>query len=344
MPIIEAVGLSKEYKQYKRYAGLFGALRSLITTSYTTHKAVDDITFSIEKGEAVGYLGPNGAGKSTMIKMLTGILVPTSGHLTVKGHIPYRARRENAKKIGVVFGQRSQLWWDLPVQDSFELSKHIYKLPVATYRQNFDFCVELLDMKEFIHKPVRQLSLGQRMRAEIAIALLHEPDILFLDEPTIGLDVIAKDKIRTFLRTVNIDRKTTILLTTHDLKDIEEICPRMIIVNRGNIVFDGLVEQLKQQLGQEKTLTIKFSRDPGPFSLSNSILHKDEGTLKTFTINRAERSIMTLLSELNQQYDIEDISIQEPDIEQVIRILYNRLAEDLSSYSSERESAVSWSM
>jgi len=250
MAIIEVQDVTRLFRQYRRYPGIIGAFRSLVTREYTEERAVDGISFSIQEGEAVGYLGPNGAGKSTMIKMMTGILVPTSGDVRVMGRIPHKERRINAQRIGVVFGQRSQLWWDLPVIDSFELHKRIYKLTDAQYRHNLDFCMELLGLAEFAHKPVRQLSLGQRMRVEIAMALLHEPAILFLDEPTIGLDVMAKDHIRKFLRNVNQEKKTTIILTTHDMKDIEEICPRMIIVNKGNLVYDGSVAALRAKLGQ----------------------------------------------------------------------------------------------
>ncbi|MWC30576.1 ABC transporter ATP-binding protein [Paenibacillus sp. MMS18-CY102] len=327
MSIIEVTSLTKEYKQYKRYSGFFGAFKSLVTTEHTIKRAVQDISFKLDVGEAIGYLGPNGAGKSTMIKMLTGILVPTSGELRVCGQVPYMNRKEIARRMGVVFGQRSQLWWDLPVKDSFDLSKDIYKIPKHKYGANLEFCKELLDMGEFLDRPVRQLSLGQRMRAEVAIALLHEPDILFLDEPTIGLDVLAKDRIRTFLRTVNREKKTSILLTTHDLQDIEEICQRMLIVNEGKVIFDGQVQELKEKLGNEKTVTLKFAKDPGPLSLQGGTLLLDDGKVKKFMVPRKQASSLQLFTELTAKYEIEDISIVEPDIEQVIRILYASLKE-----------------
>jgi ABC-2 type transport system ATP-binding protein len=216
-------------------------LRTLFTREYDEVAAVDGISFSIGAGEAVGYLGPNGAGKSTMIKMLTGILVPTGGHLSVLGRVPHEQRMRNARDIGVVFGQRSQLWWDLPVIDSFALHQRIYDIPDKRYRENLDHFIDLLDLSSFLERAVRQLSLGQRMRCEMVMALLHDPKILFLDEPTIGLDVIAKDAVRKFLSEVNRERGVTLILTTHDLQDIEQICPRLIMVDEGHLLFDGAV-------------------------------------------------------------------------------------------------------
>jgi ABC-2 type transport system ATP-binding protein len=200
MAFIEVADLVREFRSYRRYPGAFGALRSLFTRQYDTRRAVDGVSFAIERGEAVGYVGPNGAGKSTTIKMLTGILVPTSGTVRVGGRVPYQQRKEHARRMGVVFGQRSQLWWDLPLQDSFALHRHVYRVPEARFRRTLAFCEDLLGLGEFRRFPVRQLSLGQRMRGEVALALLHEPEVLFLDEPTIGLDVLVKDRIRAFLR------------------------------------------------------------------------------------------------------------------------------------------------
>lgn len=325
MSIIEVHEVIKTYRQYRRFPGILGAFRSLVTREYTEECAVDRISFTIDEGEAVGYLGPNGAGKSTMIKMLTGILVPTDGDVRVMDTIPFRSRKRNAQQIGVVFGQRSQLWWDLPVIDSFELHKYLYKLPDVTYRRNLDFCVELLGLQDFVQKPVRQLSLGQRMRVEMAMALLHEPRILFLDEPTIGLDVMAKDQIRQFLRTVNRDKKVTIILTTHDLKDIEEICPRMMIVNKGKFVYDGLVSGLRDKLGNEQKITIVFRNDPGVVELPGVALVRDDGIRKTFSFDRNSATALEWISRFAAQYDIEDVSLEDMDIEAVIRMLYKQL-------------------
>jgi ABC-2 type transport system ATP-binding protein len=323
--IITVRSITKEYKQYKRFSGFWGSFRSLVTQEYTVHSAVEEISFAINQGEAVGYLGPNGAGKSTMIKMLTGILVPSSGELHVRGNIPHKKRRENSRHIGVVFGQRSQLWWDLPVIDSFDLHRHIYKIPLEKYKINLHKYTELLDMGNYLHQPVRQLSLGQRMRAEIAIALLHDPEILFLDEPTIGLDIMAKDRIREFLRTVNRERKVTIVLTTHDMHDIEEICPRLLIVNKGRLVYDGEVQYLKTQLGGERKVTIEFADSPGPIQIAGATLVKDEDRRKQYLIPRNTSSVFEQLSRLTERYPITDVTMEESGIEDVIRSLYQRL-------------------
>lgn len=322
MAIIQINQLVKEYRTNKRFIGPFGLIKSLFSSEYVYTKAVDGISFSIESGESVGYLGPNGAGKSTMIKMLTGILVPTSGDIHVDGKIPYRHRQEIAKKLGVVFGQRSQLWWDLPVLDSFELHKHIYNISDGDYSSRVKQYVELLDMGSFVNKPVRQLSLGQRMRAEIALALLHNPEILFLDEPTIGLDVIAKHNIRTFLRQVNQETNVAIMLTTHDLKDIEEICDRIIIVNHGKAVFDGDVHHLKQEIGGvNKQVTIEFHADPGPIVFPNAQLIRDEGVRKKFEFihhDGEEHSLMRSIMSIPNVEQIKDISIEDMSIEEII--------------------------
>jgi ABC-2 type transport system ATP-binding protein len=341
LTVIEVKDLVKEFRQYRRFSGLFGSLRSLVTREHTILRAVDNVSFQIDKGESVGYLGPNGAGKSTMIKMLTGILVPTTGHVRLIDTVPHKSRRENANKIGVVFGQRSQLWWDLPVMDSFELHKYVYKIPEKKFKENLDFCVELLRIETFIRKPVRQLSLGQRIRVEIAMALLHEPEILFLDEPTIGLDVMAKDSIREFLRTVNRERKVTIMLTTHDLKDIEEICPRMVIVNKGQLVYDGSVANLKSQLGNQRKITVEFKHDPGKVNLPGALLVFDEGRRKQFSFDRGTASVFDLLATLSNQYPVEDVSLEDADIEEVIRTLYKQLEDPQSKdkyVKTDRES------
>ncbi|WP_240420363.1 ABC transporter ATP-binding protein [Paenibacillus periandrae] len=325
MSIIRVNEAVKVFRQYRRFPGVIGSLRSLITREYTEHTAVNGISFEIREGESVGYLGTNGAGKSTMIKMMTGILVPTSGVLQVMGNTPHTSRKKNAQEIGVVFGQRSQLWWDLPVEDSFDLHKHIYKIENKRFHDNLNYCVEILGIQEFIHKPVRQLSLGQRMRVEIAMALLHEPRILFLDEPTIGLDLFAKDQIRNFLKKVNSERKVTIILTTHDLKDIEEICPRMIIVNKGDLVYDGKVSDLRTQIGNERKITIDFRHDIGNIDFPGTILVKDQGLRKTFVLERGKESAFEWVSKIAEKYPVEDVSLEDSDIESVIRTLYENL-------------------
>jgi ABC-2 type transport system ATP-binding protein len=327
MTIIDVDGVTKVYRQYKRFPGLAGAVRSLFTRQYTEETAVRNISFSIKEGEAVGYLGPNGAGKSTMIKMMTGILVPTSGSLHVLGNVPHQARKPNARQLGVVFGQRSQLWWDLPVMDSFDLHQSIYRMDERRFRNNVQMCTELLALADFLDKPVRQLSLGQRMRVEIAMSLLHEPRVLFLDEPTIGLDIVAKDHIREFLRTVNREKKVTIILTTHDMKDIEAICPRILVVNKGNLVYDGTVASLRQKLGNEQRVTIDFRYDPGEVDVEGLSLLEDEGVRKTFLAARGGTAVFELVSRMAKRYPVEDVSLEGADIDSVIRRLYQQLAE-----------------
>ncbi|MBJ6363210.1 ATP-binding cassette domain-containing protein [Paenibacillus sp. GCM10012307] len=336
--MIYVEGLSKEYKQFNRASGVIGTIKNLFSREHTIVKAVDNISFSIEQGEAIGYLGPNGAGKSTMIKMLTGILVPTSGKVTVNHLVPHKSRQEIAKRIGIVFGQRSQLWWDLPVEDSFELHRRIYNIQDKDYQKNMDIFLDLLNLKEFITRPVRQLSLGQRMRAEIGLALLHNPDIVFLDEPTIGLDVIAKDNIRNFIRQMNRERKISIFLTSHDMKDIEEICGRMLIVNKGELIYDGTVEQLKSNLSASKIITIEFVVDPGDaVVLENAVLVNDSGIRKTFRIDKGLDSAIDFVQNLSKRYPIKDFVLQDSNIEDIIRMYYRSLEKDNSTQMTKQE-------
>jgi len=320
--IISADGVGKTFRQLKRQSGLAGGLRSLFSRTYTEIRAVSGITFAIEPGEAVGYLGPNGAGKSTMIKMMTGILTPSAGALSVLGREPHANRMRNAREIGVVFGQRSQLWWDLPVRDSFALNRHIYDIPAARFADNLAFLTEMLDMGAYLDRPVRQLSLGQRMRAEIALALLHDPKIIFLDEPTIGLDVVAKDAVRKFLARVNRERGTTIILTTHDLVDIEEICPRLIMVDDGKLLFDGELTRLRADLGSRRRLTLEFATDPGPLPLATATLNRDEGAAKHYLLEDEAISLIDVLNEVGRGHGLKDVKLEEPDIEEVIRTFY----------------------
>jgi ABC-2 type transport system ATP-binding protein len=322
--IITARGVTKTFRQPKRLPGLRGAFRSLFSRDFTEVHAVTDISFAIAAGEAVGYLGPNGAGKSTMIKMMTGILVPTAGGLSVLGREPHSQRMVNANQIGVVFGQRSQLWWDLPVRDSFTLHRHIYDIPEPRYADNLAFLCDMLAMTDYLDRPVRQLSLGQRMRAEIAMALLHDPKILFLDEPTIGLDVVAKDAVRKFLARINRERGTTIILTTHDLQDIEEICPRLIMVDDGKLLFDGALPRLRAALGSRRRLRLEFGTDPGPIALTTARLVSDDGAAKHFVLDSETTSILDVLTELGTGYDLKDVALEEPAIEEVIRTFYQQ--------------------
>lgn len=251
MPLIDVRGLTKEFKIFRRREGVVGAFQDLFHREYSIMKAVDGIDFMVNKGEMVGYIGANGAGKSTTIKMLTGILVPTDGQVTVNGYIPHRDREQYTREIGVVFGQRSQLWWDIAVIESFKLLRRIYDVPKKDFNDRLKIFNEILEMDQFLHLPVRKLSLGQRMRCDLVAALLHNPSILFLDEPTIGLDVLAKAKIREFLQEINREFKTTVILTTHDLGDIEALCPRVAIIDKGKMLYDGSVDDLYREWGQD---------------------------------------------------------------------------------------------
>lgn len=274
MPAIEVEHLMKDFMIAKRETGFLGAVKSLVKREHIKKEAVQNISFSINEGEMVGYIGPNGAGKSTTIKMLTGILVPTSGCVKVNGIIPYENRQENAKNIGVVFGQRTQLWWDLPTIESFELLKEIYRVSDKRYKKNMDTFTEILGLDEFLNTPVRQLSLGQRMRADIAASLPHDPPILFLDEPTIGLDVVAKEKMRTFIKEINLERNITVILTTHDMEDIEKLCERMILIDHGQKVYDGEIAVVKERFGKTRTLIVDLEES------SHSLRLKGERCLK----------------------------------------------------------------
>lgn len=251
MPVIEVRGLTREFKIFKRREGVRGAFMDLFHREYRVLKAVDGIDFFVEAGEMVGYIGANGAGKSTTIKMLTGILVPTAGDIRVRGYVPYKERERYTRHIGVVFGQRSQLWWDIAVIESYRLLRRIYHISEKDFKARLDMFNDILGLAEFLHLPVRKLSLGQKMRCELAAALLHNPGILFLDEPTIGLDVLAKARIRDFLKDINREFKTTVILTTHDLGDIEALCPRVAIIDRGRMLFDGAVDNLYTQWGHD---------------------------------------------------------------------------------------------
>ncbi|ACL76850.1 ABC transporter ATP-binding protein [Ruminiclostridium cellulolyticum] len=322
MPFIEVNNLVKDYKLNVRKKGLLGSIQSLLVPEYKMKRAVDNISFSINKGEMVGFIGPNGAGKSTTVKMLTGILVPTSGSISIDGLCPYKERKRNAMRLGVVFGQRTQLWWDLPVIDTFELLKYIYKIPDAKYKQNMELFNELLEINQFISQPVRQLSLGQRMRADIAAALLHDPEIIFFDEPTIGLDVIAKEKVREFIRYINKEKGTTMLFTTHDMQDIEKTCQRMIIIDQGLTIYDGTVEEIKEKYGTNRTLQVDFSENVEKINIPGIQVIEEKGSKKIFKFRKDEIQISSLINELTQRYSIVDLTVQEPEIEGIIREIY----------------------
>jgi ABC-2 type transport system ATP-binding protein len=285
-------------------------------------RAVDGISFEIGAGEAVGYIGPNGAGKSTTVKMLTGILVPTSGLLRVAGLDPSARRTELARHIGVVFGQRTGLWWDLPLRDSYELLGRIYRVPRRTYEANLEGLVDLLELGGLLEQPVRQLSLGQRMRGDIAAALLHDPKILYLDEPTIGLDVVSKAKLREFLSELNAERSTTILLTTHDLVDIEQVCRRVMVIDHGRLVFDGGFEQLHREGGARRTVVVDLAAPADPLAVEGATVTRIDGARQSLSLP-AGASAAPVVAALGTRDDLVDLSIQEPAIEDVITSLYS---------------------
>ena len=322
MPIITVEHLCKHFKVYKRRTGFWGNLSSTVSRQHDIIKAVDDVNFSLERGELVGYIGANGAGKSTTIKMLTGILVPTSGHIDVMGLTPYRSRRENTRRIGVVFGQRTQLWWDLPVIDSFELLKHIYEIPQNLYKQNLEFFSELLQLQPFLSTPVRRLSLGQRMRCDLTAALLHNPEILYLDEPTIGLDVVAKEQVRQFLRQVNAERQVTVILTTHDLNDVEQVCRRLIIIDSGKIIYDGGIDALKKRYGKTRMLIVDLAQVYSDIQLEGVDLTRRDGNRIWLAFDRDTISASEVIAQLTARYEIQDLTISEPEIEEIVRRIY----------------------
>jgi ABC-2 type transport system ATP-binding protein len=315
-PIIDVAGLEKTFSVLRK-AGRVRRRRELVT-------AVAGIDLEIERGAMVGYIGPNGAGKSTTIKMLTGILVPTVGRVRVDGLEPSRSRTELAQRIGVVFGQRSQLWWDLPLRDSFDLLRHVYRVPSGRHAANLDRFSEGLDLGPLLDVPVRQLSLGQRMRGELTAALLHDPSILLLDEPTIGLDVISKEAVREFLVAINREQGTTVLLTTHDLSDVERLCERLLIIDHGLLIEDGSVAGITERYGTERTLVVDLTEPGDPLRVEGARVTRVEGPRQWLRFRRDEVSASELLSRVTAQVDVRDLSVEEPDIESIVRAIYAR--------------------
>jgi len=321
-PIITVSDLRKHFKVSKHHRGGMGALRNLFTREYQLVRAVDGISFNVDKGELVGYLGPNGAGKSTTLKMLTGLLVPTSGDLYANGHVPWRERKTYVARIGAVFGQRSTLWWDLPVIESLDLLQHIYRIEPAQFKHNLDEFIALLEMQPFLNTPVRSLSLGQRMRADLCAALMHSPDLLFLDEPTIGLDVVAKERMRQFIRHVNRERGTTVLLTTHDLSDVEKLCERVIIIDHGRLLYDGALSTLRDRFGGKRELVVDFAEDYADVSIDGAVVAGRDGPQTVYQFTREAISASELIGALSARYRIRDLSVREPDIEDTVRRIY----------------------
>lgn len=324
MSFIEVNHISKAYRISKRKSGIPGMVANLIAPKYEKKEAVRDISFSIEKGEMVGFVGPNGAGKSTTIKMLSGILYPDSGEIKVNGFIPYIQRKKYVGSIGVVFGQKSQLQWDLPVKDSFELLKAIYSIPNDVYMKNLDRFTQMLDMSGFINQPVRQLSLGQRMRADIAAALLHSPEIVFFDEPTIGVDVVGKEAIRNFIRELNKEDKVTMIFTTHDMQDIEKTCNRLVIIDDGLLLYDGELNGVRKFNGVERRIDVIFVEDTTVEPMEHIELAEIDPRHIQLIFDNNKVSINDLMSDLLSKYNVKDINISEPDIESIIRKIYSR--------------------
>ncbi|MGC4191080.1 MAG: ATP-binding cassette domain-containing protein [Thermomicrobiales bacterium] len=324
MPIIQVDHLVKEFQRPRRIDGPFGGLRSLLTRQFVTTRAVNDISFAIAEGELVGYLGSNGAGKSTTIKMLSGILVPSGGEVLVDGRVPWRDREENALNIGVVFGQRTQLWWDLPLMDSLKLIGKLYRVEPDRFRKNLDRLVEQLGIGGFLQTPVRQLSLGQRMRGDLAAAMLYEPRILYLDEPTVGLDVVAKERTRQFVEEINRELGTTIILTTHDLADVERLCKRIVFIHKGTVLYDGSVSELKRRYAPWRVLDITLAPgdDPAPpvvLHLDGVEIDEQTGTRLLLRFDPERIAVTDIITAVIGQRAVSDISIIEPDLEGVVR-------------------------
>jgi ABC-2 type transport system ATP-binding protein len=324
---IDVRDLSKHFRSFKRREGLLGSIQNLFVRDYRTVAAVDRVSFSIGRGEMVGYIGPNGAGKSTSIKMLTGILVPTSGEIRVNGFVPYRQRAQYVKTIGAVFGQRTQLWWDIAVVESFKLLRRIYDVSQRDFDARMEQFDAILGIRDYLHTPVRKLSLGERMRCDLAAALLHNPPLLFLDEPTIGLDVVAKDRIRHFLRAINREFRTTVLLTTHDLDDIEELCRRIMIIDHGRVLYDGPLEDLKQRL--LRTKQIKFALKDRSQLARLSACRRDELEFEqvdelTYRIrfDRTRISTAELIRQILGAVEVRDLLIEDEPIEEIVKRIY----------------------
>lgn len=326
-PLIDVRELSKDFRTFKRREGVWGSIQNLFVRDYATVKAVDSVSFTIDRGEMVGYIGPNGAGKSTSIKMLTGILMPSSGEARVNGFLPYKQRRLYVKSIGVVFGQRTQLWWDIAVVESFKLLRRIYEVSDADFRERMGKFNEILGIQDYLFTPVRKLSLGERMRCDLAAALLHNPPLLFLDEPTIGLDVVAKDQIRKFLRAINREFHTTVLLTTHDLDDIEELCRRIMIIDHGRLLYDGPLDLLKQKL--LRTKQIKFAvKDSAQLASVHSFardgMELEQVDQLTYRIrfDRTKLATADLIRQILNTVEVRDLLIEDEPIEEVVKRIY----------------------
>ena len=314
--------LVKRFRISERDPGMMGAVRGLFRRRYQTVDALDGVSFSIEPGELVGYIGPNGAGKSTTVKVMSGILVPDSGRCEILGRVPWRSRNEHVKELGVVFGQRTQLWWDLPVIESFDLLRDIYRIPRVEYVTNRDEFVEVLGIEDCLDVPVRQLSLGQRMRCDLAAALLHSPAILFLDEPTIGMDAISKIAFREFIKRFNEERGTTVILTTHDMDDIEVICDRVMVISDGRVISDGTLEDLRKKVSIERRLVVELEDGTVPAVHPSAVIAGSEGGRVDIRFDPDVVSATELISDVTSRNKVRDIFVENPPIEELIARIY----------------------
>ncbi|MBE5951714.1 MAG: ATP-binding cassette domain-containing protein [Lachnospiraceae bacterium] len=337
--MIEVKNVSKEFVSPKKYPGLKGAIKGLFSNEKVAKVAVDDISFSIAKGEIVGYIGSNGAGKSTTIKMMTGILTPTRGECLVDGINPSKSRKKNAQNIGVVFGQRTQLWWDLPLSESYTILKEIYDIPDDLYASQMEFLNNVLELRDFFDKPVRTLSLGQRMRADLGAALLHNPKVLYLDEPTIGLDLVVKDNIRKAIKEINEKYQTTVILTTHDIGDIEELCSRIIIIDEGKKIYDGTLDHLKDTYGSKRkvVMEVKNTEAVKALDLVGALHISEENSneacftaeldeaknLFTITFDKHRLQAPQILSAVMEVTEVTDIKLQETELAEIVKEIYH---------------------
>ncbi len=321
MPAIDVKNLTKTFKIHQKETGLKGSLKALFWRETIFKEAVKSASFSILEGELVGFLGPNGAGKTTLLKMLSGILYPTSGQVSVLGYTPWDRNRDYQRQFAIVMGQKNQLWWDLPPSESFLLNRDIYGINPNVFQRTIDEMVDLLDLKELLNIPVRQLSLGQRMKCELVASLLHQPRVLFLDEPTIGLDVISQEKIRSFIQEYNRLKKTTVLLTSHYMQDVEQLCKRVLVINHGGIVYDGALSALSERYVDHKVIKIRFSsaQDANPPSTLESVVEWDASHA---VLKVQKKEVARITHQLLGQYAIDDLSVEEVEIEEVIRRIF----------------------
>lgn len=331
--MIKVKHVSKEFVSAKKYPGLKGALKGLVSREKVRKLAVDDISFHIKKGEIVGYIGSNGAGKSTTIKMMTGILTPTKGNCLVNDVDPCASRKKNAQNIGVVFGQRTQLWWDLPLSESFTILKEIYNVSDEAYNERMEFLNRVLGLEEFFSQPVRNLSLGQRMRADLGAALLHNPPVLYLDEPTIGLDLVVKDNIRAAIKEINEKYQTTVVLTTHDIEDIEELCSRIIIIDHGKLIYDGSLTDLKDAYGTTRKVTMEVADFKSAKKIplheylavtkdDYEIMTDKESSTITVSFDKNKLQVSDVIEQMMKHMQVKDIKIQETELAEIVKAIY----------------------